>query len=330
MTERIDLLSIILDALAAFEETIKRGDRDWASYPSEGDPEAVLHEYLDDIDRACTVIAALMPGPRLSPKMRKEIRKFLNEAERAGKPEPSVNMPSPKPRLDLDRANDGSAFIAVTYYDATGTPERTSVLSHAYGVVVDSVMKRKFEQMLELMAGHVTSDVTDAFKRPADNTDSVKSWTVRGTARQMGAIGEHETFAIEMDGVDADEATERARGYMADNGYEHVSVQTVSPASGEGPLPDPAGDTPGVYVKDGYPDVAVESEGTITQGTERFAQFASVADACLYLETLGWTRKPDHGNRVRQNGVDRCPCGCKYWENDCCIDCGGTEPEEDT
>jgi hypothetical protein len=32
------------------------------------------------------------------------------------------------------------------------------------------------------------------------------------------------------------------------------------------------------------------------------------------------------GNRVRQEGVDRCFCGCKYWENDRCIDCGGTEP----
>lgn len=23
-----------------------------------------------------------------------------------------------------------------------------------------------------------------------------------------------------------------------------------------------------------------------------------------------------------ENGVDRCYCGCKYWENDRCIDCG--------
>jgi hypothetical protein len=32
------------------------------------------------------------------------------------------------------------------------------------------------------------------------------------------------------------------------------------------------------------------------------------------------------GNIARQNHVDRCWCGCKYWENDRCIDCGGTEP----
>lgn len=32
-----------------------------------------------------------------------------------------------------------------------------------------------------------------------------------------------------------------------------------------------------------------------------------------------------NGNTVREDGVDRCPCGCKYWEYDCCIDCGGTD-----
>lgn len=37
------------------------------------------------------------------------------------------------------------------------------------------------------------------------------------------------------------------------------------------------------------------------------------------------------GNEVRREGVDRCYCGCKYWEHDRCIDCGGSEPipEED-
>jgi hypothetical protein len=34
-----------------------------------------------------------------------------------------------------------------------------------------------------------------------------------------------------------------------------------------------------------------------------------------------------HGNRVRREGRDRCWCGCKYWEHDRCIDCGGTEPQ---
>lgn len=29
-----------------------------------------------------------------------------------------------------------------------------------------------------------------------------------------------------------------------------------------------------------------------------------------------------HGNVIAKEGVDRCFCGCKYWENDKCVDCG--------
>ena len=29
-----------------------------------------------------------------------------------------------------------------------------------------------------------------------------------------------------------------------------------------------------------------------------------------------------HGNKIAKEGCDRCYCGCKYWENDKCIDCG--------
>ena len=34
------------------------------------------------------------------------------------------------------------------------------------------------------------------------------------------------------------------------------------------------------------------------------------------------TKKDAHGNAVAREGCDRCSCGCKYWENDRCIDCG--------
>jgi hypothetical protein len=34
------------------------------------------------------------------------------------------------------------------------------------------------------------------------------------------------------------------------------------------------------------------------------------------------TSPDSHGNRIAQEGCDRCDCGCKYWENDCCTDCG--------
>jgi hypothetical protein len=29
-----------------------------------------------------------------------------------------------------------------------------------------------------------------------------------------------------------------------------------------------------------------------------------------------------HGNKIAQEGCTRCFCGCKYWENDVCVDCG--------
>lgn len=28
-----------------------------------------------------------------------------------------------------------------------------------------------------------------------------------------------------------------------------------------------------------------------------------------------------HGNAVAREGLDLCWCGCKYWENDRCVDC---------
>lgn len=30
-----------------------------------------------------------------------------------------------------------------------------------------------------------------------------------------------------------------------------------------------------------------------------------------------------HHNKNANSGMDRCECGCKYWENDRCIDCRG-------
>ena len=58
------------------------------------------------------------------------------------------------------------------------------------------------------------------------------------------------------------------------------------------------------------------------------------ADAHGNIKTLSWRititgvrrSHPDiHGNHFRMEGCDRCWCGCKYWENDRCIDCGGKE-----
>ena len=35
------------------------------------------------------------------------------------------------------------------------------------------------------------------------------------------------------------------------------------------------------------------------------------------------------GNEERIDGVDRCYCGCKYWEDDTCVDCGQTQVDHD-
>lgn len=45
--------------------------------------------------------------------------------------------------------------------------------------------------------------------------------------------------------------------------------------------------------------------------------------AILEAERLHTETKPrDLNNKVAREGADRCTCGCKYWENDRCIDCG--------
>lgn len=36
------------------------------------------------------------------------------------------------------------------------------------------------------------------------------------------------------------------------------------------------------------------------------------------------------GNKVAQEGCDLCHCGCKYWENDRCVDCGAPVSEKMT
>jgi hypothetical protein len=37
-----------------------------------------------------------------------------------------------------------------------------------------------------------------------------------------------------------------------------------------------------------------------------------------------WARRhrPSLNNTTASEGASRCECGCKYWENDRCVDCG--------
>ena len=41
-------------------------------------------------------------------------------------------------------------------------------------------------------------------------------------------------------------------------------------------------------------------------------------------DQVPFTVPDSRGNHVRVEGCDRCACGCKYWENDTCVDCGST------
>jgi hypothetical protein len=62
--------------------------------------------------------------------------------------------------------------------------------------------------------------------------------------------------------------------------------------------------------------VALERKGLVKQ------HFSAL------LNNSYWEAITDqHGNVFRREGADFCYCGCKYWEKDRCIDCGGTEPK---
>ncbi len=39
------------------------------------------------------------------------------------------------------------------------------------------------------------------------------------------------------------------------------------------------------------------------------------------LPIININEQRKHNNRVAREGLDRCVCGCKYWESDRCIDC---------
>lgn len=57
-------------------------------------------------------------------------------------------------------------------------------------------------------------------------------------------------------------------------------------------------------------------------GTARYSRTPDFEAAGLF--THGGFEKitPDLGNTIAREGYDRCLCGCKYWENDTCVDCG--------
>jgi hypothetical protein len=64
-------------------------------------------------------------------------------------------------------------------------------------------------------------------------------------------------------------------------------------------------------------------EGWIIGG-ESVSGAAATCLPCRIAYDKRMAGSDEHGNFTAENGVDRCPCGTKYWENDQCIDCEGT------
>ena len=64
-----------------------------------------------------------------------------------------------------------------------------------------------------------------------------------------------------------------------------------------------------------------ELHTTIANVQVEIARLQAVVKAAK-LERLSDPASDAYGNITAQHGCDRCECGNKYWEFDCCIDCG--------
>lgn len=65
-------------------------------------------------------------------------------------------MHKPKPIISLERNNSGTLFIGVTELDDRGYGVRSYVLSSQREGCADSVMRRRFDDMVRLMGDNVT------------------------------------------------------------------------------------------------------------------------------------------------------------------------------
>lgn len=59
------------------------------------------------------------------------------------------------------------------------------------------------------------------------------------------------------------------------------------------------------------------SELLIERRDRQAARERTIANQAHWLSIVS----DRHGNTSAESGCDRCECGCKYWENDRCIDC---------
>ncbi len=77
--------------------------------------------------------------------------------------------------------------------------------------------------------------------------------------------------------------------------------------------------------------VTPSAEGVL-HGQHRSSMVGDIFDVDGTLYVVAWSgfdllEVDRHGNKTAEEGCDRCPCGCKYWEKDRCIDCGTPHAE---
>ncbi len=66
-----------------------------------------------------------------------------------------------KPLVTLERNNAGELFIGVTEFNDDGYGVRAYVLTHAGERVVDSVMERRYADMVRLMGNNVRTSLDE-------------------------------------------------------------------------------------------------------------------------------------------------------------------------
>jgi hypothetical protein len=64
-----------------------------------------------------------------------------------------------RPLLELDRNNAGRLFIGVTEFNDEGYGVRSYVLSHQGAHIADTVMERRFQDMVRLMGDNVRTSL---------------------------------------------------------------------------------------------------------------------------------------------------------------------------
>lgn len=75
--------------------------------------------------------------------------------------------PDTRPLLELERNNAGRLFIGITEFDGEGRGVRAAVLCHQDTHTAESIMRRRFADMVRLMGANVRPIITEQAKEAA-------------------------------------------------------------------------------------------------------------------------------------------------------------------